>query len=184
MKSLRAGMTAEFEAAANSNKYSRPVRILHWISALIILWATISGVALGLFTIPETIKHPIVAFNVATTTLFMPLFFLRVLYAVFGTRPPHLRISKRNARIAKLVHIALYAVTATALCSGVLMMSRDIDLYGVATLPHPLHDARLNALFFVIHRCACAILAALIVLHIAAVIRHQRRGTDVIARML
>ena len=40
-----------------SKKYDIASRILHWISAIIILWATVSGILISYFDVSESAKN-------------------------------------------------------------------------------------------------------------------------------
>ena len=59
------------------------------------------------------------------------------------------------------------------------MMTRDINLFGLVSLPNPLDFPALNARFELVHKYSCRLLALLVILHVAAVIRHHRAGRKV-----
>ena len=77
----------------------------------------------------------------------------------------------------------LLVFLGTALFSGVLMMSRPIDLFGLQ-LPAPLQNPQAIIFFKELHHGSRLVLVLLAAGHISAVIHHQLRGHDVLKRML
>lgn len=163
-----------------STSYS-PVRVfLHWFSAIIIVWALVSGFAVAWFDFSPAVVAWVSYVNVSLTTLLIPFFFLRLLLALQSAA---VAASTPIEWVAALAHWALYVMSSVVLVTGVLMMARPINVFGWVTLPAPLDDPDLIALFFLVHVWSCAILAGLVALHIAAVIKHQCQGRNVLARM-
>lgn len=168
-----------------SEKYSRPRMLLHWCFAAIIVWASLSGFANTLLNLPEAISHGISFINVSLTTLLIPLFGARLYFALahpVAEEPAQALHSA--ALLAKVGHLALYMAIGLVLLSGVLMMERPIDFFGLLVLPQPLHEPLLTAFFNRVHRYACVALTLLVVGHIGAVLIHQWRGHPVLRRML
>lgn len=165
--------------------YSRPRRHLHWCFALIIIWATVSGFANALFQLPPSMANAITFINVSLTTLLIPFFFVRVYLALAHPAPEeHADIGTGSQLLAKLGHLALYCCTALVLLTGVLMMDRPIDFFGVLSIPQPFEEPLLQAFFNSVHRACCIVLALLVLGHIGAVVLHQLRGHKVLQRML
>ena len=167
----------------NTEKYNRAARTLHWISAAVIIWASLAGACIGLLDKHSALRAWLAAFNVSLTTAFTPLFVLRVINAVRSGKPASLDVPPWQQRAAHLVHALLYALTLVALASGFLMMDHAIDVFGLVTLPNPVTDPDWNQSFYRVHRHSCAALFLFVMLHVAAVIRHQRAGRPVLARM-
>ncbi|MGE7957943.1 cytochrome b [Pseudomonas sp. NPDC089530] len=164
--------------------YAKPRRLLHWTFAAVVLWATLSGYASFLLQPPAEIKQTLAFINVSLTTLLVPLFVLRLLYML--RHPAPAAPAHQSAVERKLVqagHAALLVTLGTVLFSGVLMMSRPIDVFGLQ-LPHPLQDPAAIGFFEDLHHYSCLALALLVAGHIAAVILHQLRGHGVLKRML
>lgn len=160
-----------------------PQILLHWVSALVILWTLSSGFYVAMASVlPET-KALIGYINVSLTALFIPVFVVRV-YFFFTHKISHRSDSGRWAVYAAwLVHVALYVVTAIVLATGVLMMRRDIDVFGWVSLTQPITDPYWTQWFEDIHIFSCMLLSVLVALHIAAVIKHEFHGTRVLRRM-
>ncbi len=164
--------------------YSKPRRLLHWIFAAVVLWATISGYASALLQPPPSVKQLLAFINVSLTTLLVPLFALRLLYLVLHPAPAApAHQSPRERLLVHAGHAALLITLGTALLSGVLMMSRPIDVFGLL-IPQPLQNLTAILFFEELHHYSCVALALLVAGHIAAVIIHQLRGHGVLGRML
>jgi cytochrome b561 len=69
------------------------------------------------------------------------------------------------------------------LVTGVLMMDRPINVFGLVEIPQPLGNSFLIAQFTTVHVWACGVLSALIALHVGAVIVHEICGRRVLRRM-
>lgn len=165
-------------------KYTKTARILHWFSAAVILWATVTGGMLAFFDINEALKQAIIRFNIATTALFIPVFAFRIVYAVFSSKPQPPNIARWNIRLARINHLLLYLTTAIVLLSGVLMMGEKIDLYGIFSINNPVSAPYWNRFFASLHTVTCSVLALLITIHVMAVIRHRLAGVKLISRMI
>jgi cytochrome b561 len=161
-------------------KYSKIQIILHWFSAVIILWATISGFYVAFIDTPASVKATIGFFNVSITAVLIPFFIVRVYLAqTLSMKKPETFAQW----VALIVHKIIYIVTIIVLVTGVLMMDRDINVFDVLLIPQPIRDPYWTSLFFDIHRCACMALAALLFLHLAAVVKHHLSGNPVLKRM-
>lgn len=163
--------------------YPAPARLLHWLCAPVIVWALVSGFALACGILPPPLAAAIPPFNVALTTLLIPVFLLRVAYRL-SFRAPALPLPARQRRLAHAGHLLLYLATTTSLASGVLMMERPVILPGGVVLPAMLDAGPVTQAFAMVHLSSNVALALLVAGHIAAVYRHQRRGLNVLARML
>lgn len=164
--------------------YSLPQIFLHWVSALVILWTLVSGFYVAMASVAPETKTLVGFINVSLTALLIPVFVLRV-YFFFAHK-----VSHRDTTIgwavyaAALVHVALYVLTGVVLATGVLMMERDIDIFGWVSFAQPLSDPYWTQWFEGIHIFACLVLGALVAVHIAAVIKHEFSGARVLRRML
>lgn len=148
--------------------------VLHWLSALVIIWTLVSGGYILLFGAGGRGAMIITDFNVALTTLFIPLFLLRCYYR---WRLP------ASGGLAGWVHRAMYGVTGAVLLTGVLMMTRPIDLFGWVQIPQPLYAPELLMAFNFLHKVASLLLAGLVILHVAAVVWHECNGRRILRRM-
>lgn len=163
--------------------YTRQQIFLHWFSAIIIIWGTISGFYVALFD--HAIAHkPWVGFvNVSLTTLFIPFFIVRIWYAFRHGKPNDSLLTTRESKMAAIGHLLLYINITVVLISGVLMMERPINIFNFFTLPQPLPQGALTAAFNTAHIISCTTLALLVAGHILAVVKHQMAGKALLSRM-
>ncbi|SDG76432.1 cytochrome b [Pseudomonas abietaniphila] len=163
--------------------YSRVQIGLHWLSAVVILWALVTGSLLSFLELPAEIKDGMASFNVSLTTVFIPFFMLR-LYVAASRSAASINASWTLQQVAaRLTHRAIYTLTTVVLISGVLMMQHGADVFGFAQFGPVLTHVWLREWFTQIHTWSCVALAALITLHVAAVIKHQLSGHSIIKRM-
>lgn len=164
--------------------YSRSQKLLHWLSAVVILWALFTGFSVALAPVSPEMKALVGWINVSLTTLLVPVFAWRCVLAWRHRSAPSVRPQPLTMRLAGWVHMTLYLAISVVLLTGVLMMERPIVALGWFTLPQPLKDPALTGFFQAVHVASCAVLAALAGLHIAAVVKHSLNGESVLGRML
>ncbi|MBT2375387.1 cytochrome b [Pseudomonas fluorescens] len=160
--------------------YSKLQIFLHWFSAAIILWATASGFFTAFVGLPDSLRELVEFFNVSITTVLIPFFIIRIYLAL--TRNV-IKKKSNTAWIALIAHSLIYLTTFAVLVSGVLMMDRDINIFNIFLIPQPLKDPQLIEFFHVAHSYACIALAALLILHLAAVVKHHLAGNPILKRM-
>ena len=164
-------------------KYSMLQKILHGVSALTIIWLLMSGFYVGLICEKPALKLFISELNVSVSLVLALVFMLR-LSVSFGRGYRTLAGEKKlTLWLAFFVHTMMYVSVVIVFVSGVLMMERPIIFFNIVTFPQPLDSVDLTVFFGRIHTPACVMLAALITLHVAAVIKHQLAGQSVIKRM-
>lgn len=163
--------------------YSAPRIYLHWVSAVVIIWATLSGFGVTLLPPSSPFRQWVESVNPQVATLFIPVFIWRVWLYIKALPKSTDRKGRTQKKIAALTHGMIYLSVTGVLVTGVLMMNHPIVL--LATLPFPqlVHSPTALADLKVLHHASCVLLAGLLVLHIAAVIQHQIRGRSVLRRM-
>ncbi|WP_153301462.1 cytochrome b [Endozoicomonas arenosclerae] len=167
-----------------TTQYSSLARWLHWLSAGVILWASITGFYVALVSENPTMNQWIGFINVSLTTLFIPFFILRCFHTLLSKKPDTPNLSRLNQKIAHGMHQLIYLATAAVLVSGVMMMEREISIFGLVEIPHLLAEGELTTLFARAHKYSCVVLASLISLHIVAVIKHEISGIRIIRKMI
>ncbi len=168
----------------HQNKYSLTARLLHWASALVIMWATLSGFMITLPGTSEHTKELIAHFNVALTALFIPFFCWRVIHRMLKGAPVYNVLSNKEALLAKVVHIILYLLVGVVLFSGLLMMDQDIVVFNVFKLDPLVQNASWINMFKSLHEFTTRLLAAGIVLHLLALVKHEIVGHKILTRMV
>lgn len=166
-------------------KFDATSRFLHWLSALVILWASISGLYATTLNEESELKHQIGYFNVSITTLFIPFFAWRLIHCWRRNTPTEPSdLPSWNQTAAHLVHQLIYATTAIVLISGVFMMNREIEVFSILSFQNPINDGFFIHLFEIIHSVGSQFLTAIVTLHIAAVAKHQLAGRPILKRMI
>lgn len=165
-----------------SINYSRRRVLLHWLSAVIILWALASGFYVAFNPVSASTQQWVGSFNVSLTTLFIPFFVWRT-WLFVCERESHGTALSLNKRLASAVHALIYLVIAVVLVTGVLMMKSAINVFGLVRFPQPLADPALIELANTIHVQSCMVLSMLVALHLCAVLWHEFSGRRVVRRM-
>lgn len=166
------------------HQYHPVSRILHWISALVILWATFSGFTVAFGNVGEETAEQIGNFNVAITLVFIPFFIMRILAIWRYGKPDTPELSARQQRVAEIAHIAIYVCISVVLVSGVLMMDRPMSVFGLYELQPFLTSQTLTDGFFELHRYSCMVLAVLVTMHLAATLKHHMSGVNLLQKMV
>ncbi|WP_160105278.1 cytochrome b [Pseudomonas izuensis] len=156
---------------------------LHWLSAAVIIWTLASGFYVAMVEVPVRISQWVAFINVSLTTVFIPFFVWRLGIFVAHVRSMDLSILSVEKKLVFFVHTLIYFVVTVVLATGVLMMDRPIDVFGVVEIAQPLSDPALIARFFTIHVWSCLFLSLLIAVHVGAVIVHELCGHRVLRRM-
>jgi cytochrome b561 len=165
-----------------TSNYSACQKILHWVSAVIILWSLLSGFYVAMFTVPAPVKAWVGFFNVSLTTLYIPVFIMRV-YCSFSHGLDFSEKRSLPEYMALFVHKAMYLVLAVVLATGVLMMDRPINIFNLVSIIPFDSDPASIAWFTRVHVLSCVVLLLLLGLHIGAVVMHESRGNRVMRRM-
>jgi superoxide oxidase len=154
-------------------RYDALTRVLHWIFAAAILYATVAGYALA--QLPDgPLRECLSRLNMSIATVLIVLFPLRVWWASVRVSPrPLAGVSPMQRSIAHGVHRLLYLTIFAVLASGYLMVPKGYEFFGLVEIPTPFAQGALTERLFVFHRASCAVLAGLVVLHVLAVVKHQ-----------
>lgn len=174
-------------------RWSRTARILHWLSAALVL--TMLG--LGLIMVHRVTDigakfdlyqlHKSVGFTVFVATLSRLGWRLAV-----GRPPPPLGTPLWERRAAALVHAGLYAVLLAMPVAGWLMVSTSpipvptviFDLFTLPDAPGLERGVHFET-FKVVHRSLSWLLMGLLAVHVAAALKHHFLDRDdVLACML
>lgn len=162
--------------------YSRTRILLHWLSAGVILWASVTGFIVVQLPQESPVRQVIDILNPQITTLFIPFFLWRLalyLHAAPWAKPA----ASLQARAATLVHMALYGSITLVLASGLFMMPAPWHLLGLVPMPQLTHGAAALAAVHGWHHASCMMLSGLISVHLLAVAKHQLSGIAVLRRM-
>lgn len=164
-------------------KYSTLQKVLHALSALTIIWLLMSGFYAGLISEDAALKRLIGELNVSVSLSLAPFFLLRLCVSFGRGYGALVGVKNLMPWLVFFVHTMMYVSVVIVLISGVFMMDRPIIFFNVVTFSQPLSSVDMTGLFGRIHTPACGVLAALITLHVVAVIKHQLSGQSIIKRM-
>lgn len=169
----------------STQQFNKPMKFLHWLSAIVILWASITGLYIAFFELDSSIKSFILNFNVSITVVFIPIFCCRIYLRIkHGVPDTHPTFSILEEKLAHIGHTLLYIVTSIVLVTGVLMMNHNIIVFNLFTIPQIVQDLSTIHFFKELHVYASRVLALLIACHIAALIKHELMGRRILKNML
>ncbi|MGL5345596.1 MAG: cytochrome b [Plesiomonas sp.] len=168
--------------------YDRLSRVLHWIMAAIIIYATFAGYAMHL--VVDSKPHVfsfLSTLNISLATVGTVLFFVRWIWRFFRVSPGLKidNIPKNQINIAKMAHSVIYFAMFMVFFSGFLMIKESYLFFWMIEVPNPISSVPINDFFFTVHRIACIFLALMVLLHVAAVVKHHLvLRNNVLLRML
>jgi len=173
-------------------RWAAPTIALHWLSAVLIFVL----LGLGWFMVHGDLAAPTKFdfFQLHKSLGFLSLAFLLLRLGARFARPsppapPTMRDWER--RLAGLTHAALYALLLMAAFSGWLRVSSAIiaipsRFFGLFVIPNLVGaDAALSANMALLHYIVSRLIIGLLILHIAAALKHHLvDGDDILVRML
>jgi cytochrome b561 len=168
------------ECPMSEGAWPRPLRLLHWASAVLVIGA----LGLGAYMV-QLVEDPAERFDLTQThkTIGIVIFALtvvRLCLRVLTTAPRHERPPRLLA--AKATHAGLYALLLLLPASGWLMATTTpvrvpTVVLGLFTLPYPLApDLAMYQVAHAVHVAAAIFLALLVLLHSAAALAHALVG--------
>ncbi len=160
----------------------RHLVVLHWISAVVIIWGTLSGFGIKLLPHDQPLRLGVEWLNPQVTTLFIPLFWWRTLLYL-QARPWQIQPDSLRLRLQGMLYLAFYLTTHVVLFTGVFMMDHSIRLMGLLPMPQLVFDPDWLALLSRLHRDFCALLGLLVVAHLVMIAQQQLTGHNVMRRM-
>jgi len=165
-------------------RYDLLARLLHWVFAIGIIYASIVGYSLG-FIGDHQLHDALAHLNMSLATILLVLLPVRLLWRFRRIEPPQLAMDARQQKIAQLVHALLYFTMAWVLVSGFLMVAHSYSFFGLFDIPTVFEAGGATHVFFQLHRVGCALLAGLVGLHLLGVIKHLViHRTNILRRML
>ncbi|WP_043991412.1 cytochrome b/b6 domain-containing protein [Vibrio sp. AND4] len=147
---------------------------LHWIMAVIIIYATVAGYGMLFVMDKPQLFHVLSTLNMSFATIASALLIVRWGWSFFRKTPelPD-TIPTAQKSIAKLAHGVLYLVMFVVFISGFLMLNHEYTFFWLFIIQNPISNPEVNAFFFTVHRFGCAILASLVLLHVLAALKHH-----------
>ncbi|WP_019615847.1 cytochrome b [Psychromonas ossibalaenae] len=150
-------------------------RALHWVMAIVIIYASFAGYAMHLVIDSHPkIFHFLSVVNMSLATAASGLYIIRYIWKFF--RQPLVesqQIRTHQHSIAKLVHSLLYFLMFIVLSSGFLMVKYDYSFFWLFPVENMISNPEINDFFFLVHRFGCAFLALLVLMHAGAALHHH-----------
>ena len=162
-----------------ASSWGNGAKLLHWISALAIIFSIAFGWWMT-HLLQRSGRLPMYQLHSTIAYYLVLLIFLRLLWRGFNPVPQVAPDTQRWERMAALAgHWALYLVTLASAVSGWLLAGTfkqplSTKLFGMVPVPMIINrDRALHELYESWHMVLSYLLLALIVLHVAAALRHH-----------
>jgi len=170
-------------------RYHTSVQILHWLIALIVIGLICLGLILKLDLVPKSLRQTIAFFHIGFGLTVLALTILRLAIRIWLHPPPLPASISAPVRIASAITQALFYLLLLAMPAfGILFVEAHgsaVSWFGLVYIPTVVgKDQAINELFSSMHFWGGMTLIALLVLHVAGVIRHEARGEKILRRML
>lgn len=172
--------------AAAEWRYNVPARVLHWMIAMMIaVMATLGWYMMSIEKLPQSGWYFDLHKSLGLITI--SLIVLRLFWRLSHTpQPLPQRVSAWQARLSTWTHRLLYLLMITVPSAGMLgaLFSEDGLAFFGALLPRPTPNHDLSELFFNIHGILIWCLVGVVVLHVAAALKHQLIDHDGVFRRM
>nr|WP_159466074.1 cytochrome b/b6 domain-containing protein [Scandinavium goeteborgense] len=171
--------------SASAVRYDLFTRILHWVVAVVIIYAMCMGYILH--TLEGTRWFTFFSvLNMSLGTIATPIMLVRFVWRFF--RPSlawPASISLRQKQMVVFIHEVFYLTIMVVLISGFLMLQKDYSLFGLLPISRPITILDINHFFFVVHRYSCILLGVILMAHVGAVLKYTfNRRPEILRRML
>jgi cytochrome b561 len=162
----------------NEKMWPLPLRLIHWISAALVIGALGLGTTMVWFVDDPAARFDLTQTHKSIGITVLALTTLRLCLRITTTAPKPEPATPLIQRAATATHLSLYVLAVLLPLSGWLMASTTpvripTRLFGLLDLPYPLApDLPTFRLFHAVHVVAAILLAGLVVLHVAAALAH------------
>ncbi|AAV86346.1 cytochrome b561 [Anaplasma marginale str. St. Maries] len=159
------------------DRFSLPVRVLHWVMALGIIGILTLGF-LMVYAPPaeESTKKLMYMVHKACGMVALALLGVRVVFRLLCTTPPYPEgISKTSIVLAKATHFVLYLLMLCIPVSGYVMSSaagRPVYMVYFSIPAIVPKDESVSAFFASVHEVAVFTLIFVVILHVLGAIKH------------
>jgi cytochrome b561 len=169
-------------------EYGLVSRFLHWLVFLVVVGMLLGGQLLGM--LPDgSIKSIVGSAHKSFGVLVFFLMAVRLLWRLVNPRPKFLGTNLLLRYISEVLHVCLYALLLIQPLAGIFMSQAygyPVVVFGWIEMPTLVwHSPSLGGIFSQIHSVTAIILAAFIVVHAAAALKHHCiDGDRTLLRML
>ncbi len=169
--------------------WARPVRLLHWLGALLVVAVAAIGLVMVDLERGSELRKTLYALHKSLGITVLALAGVRIALRLATRAPDPLAGPAWQLRAARISHLLLYALLCAVPLSGWLLNSvagQPLPWFGLVELPAlAAKDAGLRKPVDTAHVLLFWTLAALVCVHAAAALHHHVfRGDDTLRRML
>jgi cytochrome b561 len=163
---------------------------LHWINTLTILSLSAFGLYMVELTYYDALYTTLPFIHKSLGMLLIPAFAFNLLWKCIDKKPePTNGVNALEQRLASLLHWIFYSVIAVILISGYLIPTSDgevIDVFGLVSVPATITSILQQPdQVGLVHQYLAYALLALVLLHVAAALKHHFINRDnTLGRML
>ena len=175
-------------------KYSKPMRFLHWSTAMLIMTLLAVGFYMADIDPQASDKYDLYPWHKAFGMIALMLVMIRLPVRAKGKVPaPSAGLQKWEHNLSHLVHIGLYLAMVSMTMSGYFMNSTyqyvsGVDMFGLFTVPDITAKSEYwNEICHEIHSFTAWAFLVLLSLHLAGVAKHRLmddKENDVLTRMI
>ena len=171
------------------HKYALPLRILHWVMAVIIIGLIALGLVMGEMERENPLHSTLYSMHKSFGVLIFILFALRLVFRMrFGAPALPDAVPELERKLGHLAHCLLYFMMVAMPVTGFLMSNYfgfGVNFFGFS-IPRPVGiDKELAGFFGEAHELLANILIGLIGLHIAGVVKHWiKEKVNLLKRMV
>jgi len=175
-------------------KYSRSLRVVHWVMATLIFGLIAVGLYMSDIEADAPDKYDLYPIHKSFGFIVLMLFFVRIITRLKSHIPaPPQGLLRWEVRLSHAVHGLLYVSMFSMAFSGFMMNSTyayvdGLDMFGLFTIPDITAKSEYwNSIFHTIHEITVYVLVGSLVLHLAGVVKHKfmdASENDVLARMV
>ena len=169
-------------------RYDRVVRVLHWVTAILLLGQFAFGWWLGDIPRNTPARGYFVNLHKSAGIVMGLLILLRLFWWLRHASPPHPVMMKRwQQRLADAAHLALYVGMVVMPLSGYLASNfsrHGVKFFNVLTLAPWGPDAKLvYAVLNQVHKTTAFLMFGLILLHVLAALGHALQRDGIFSRI-
>jgi cytochrome b561 len=170
-------------------RYRTTAQILHWLIALAVIGLIVAGLILKYDLAPKNLRPELRMLHISAGLTVLVLMIVRLVLRLINRPPPLPATVPARERIASTAaHWLFYAMVLAMPVFGVLFVQaygHPVGWFGLVVLPQVVgKNTAIATLFYALHFYVGLGLLALIVLHVSAVIRHEKRGERLLIRMM
>ena len=176
------------------DRYTFATRVLHWLMAVGFMFMWLCGYAMT-SVVPDdsAIQELLFGLHISLGVTLIFLLAVRIIVRMATSAPPPLSaLSKLEKLGSHIGHLALYALPAAILLLGwaeVDLGGHGVNWFGLSmpklfSTMEFLWGLNLENTSEILHRWLAYTMLAVVLVHVAAVVKHRLEGHDVFARMM